>query len=588
MAGEAEEVAELEDHEMLAQQVPWSRGSYASDAIVKAESPQRHSRLRRDWPVWLVSGATLASGVLGIVQVLVVRFSEAPQLFNLILPFGVHHWSRSLTLAFGFVLIYLSFHLFYRRHVAWWLATGSLSLAVLAHLGHGRFWFTSLAPAVTLVLLVLSRRRFTVRSEPSSLAQGLELTVFSILIALAYGTLGFWLQDRRDFGITFSLGDSWVRTLREFTLIGNTDLTARTRHARWFLESLRVFGLMAGTFVAYSLFRPVAYRLRTLPHERTVAKDILAQHGRSSSDFFKLWPDKSYFFSSSRRCFIAYKTALSVAISLGDPVGPDGELEDTTRAFLHFCADNGWTVAFHQVLPDLLAIYRSLDLQVLKIGEEAVVDINHFLTETLPKKKELRRVQRRFEGQGYVLSRALPPHAPALLDEAKEVSDEWLSLPGRRERRFTLGRFERGYVSQTSLFTLRDPSSRLIAFANEIPSYRPGEATIDLMRHRREIPNGAMDYLFMGLMEGLKREGYLRFSLGLAPFAGVGDRPGAALQERAVHQLFEHLNRFFSYKGLHVYKAKFEPLWEERFMVYQGGPLGLARITVALIRVTEG
>ena len=176
MAGEAGEIAELEDHEMHAQRLPWSRGSYTSDAIVKGESPQKHSRFRRDWPVWLVSGATLVSGVLGIVQVLVVRFSEAPQLLNLILPFGVHHWSRSLTLAFGFILIYLSFHLFYRRRMAWWLATGSLSLAVLAHLGHGRFWFMSLAPAVTLALLVISRRRFTVRSEPSNLAQGLELT----------------------------------------------------------------------------------------------------------------------------------------------------------------------------------------------------------------------------------------------------------------------------------------------------------------------------------------------------------------------------------------------------------------------------
>jgi phosphatidylglycerol lysyltransferase len=107
------------------------------------------------------------------------------------------------------------------------------------------------------------------------------------------------------------------------------------------------------------------------------------------------------------------------------------------------------------------------------------------------------------------------------------------------------------------------------------------------MRHRLETPNGTMDYLLMELMLALREEGYSRFALGLAPFSGVGDRPGATLQERALNQLYEHLNRFFSYKGLRYYKAKFEPDWEERFLVYGRGPLALARVGVALTRVTE-
>ena len=75
----------------------------------------------------------------------------------------------------------------------------------------------------------------------------------------------------------------------------------------------------------------------------------------------------------------------------------------------------------------------------------------------------------------------------------------------------------------------------------------------------------------------LLEEGYRWFSLGLAPLAGVGDRPGASLQERGVHQVYEHLTAVFSFKGLRSYKAKFEPVWEERFLVYQDGPPGLIR-----------
>jgi len=239
------------------------------------------------------------------------------------------------------------------------------------------------------------------------------------------------------------------------------------------------------------------------------------------------------------------------------------------------------------VLPDLVPMYRGLSLRVIKVGEEAVIDLNRFCTVTV-ERKEFRRIRRKFGADGYVLNHYVPPHPPELLHEVEQVSREWLALPGRRERGFTLGRFERGYIGRMPLFVLRDPAGQGIAFVNEIPAYVEGEATIDLMRHRVGIPNGAMDYLFMELMLVLKEQGYQRFNLGLAPFAGVADRPGASIEERALHQFFEHLNRFFSFKGLRNYKAKFDPVWEERYLVFQGGPPALVRVGIAMARITEG
>jgi phosphatidylglycerol lysyltransferase len=73
----------------------------------------------------------------------------------------------------------------------------------------------------------------------------------------------------------------------------------------------------------------------------------------------------------------------------------------------------------------------------------------------------------------------------------------------------------------------------------------------------------------------------------MAPYAGVGDAPGTPLEERAAHELAEHMTRFGSYKGIRDYKAKFEPGWEDRFLIYQGGPLGLVRTAVALVQATD-
>jgi phosphatidylglycerol lysyltransferase len=542
---------------------------------------------RREWPVWLVGSGTFINGFLSILSVLAVRQPEHAELYAAPLPFGIYHGSRLLTVTFGFALIYLSFHLFQRRRAAWWLAITGTVIAALAHLGHGHLWYTVLAPTATIALLLIFRHRFTVRSELRSITQGLELMLLSVLIALVYGTLGFWLLDRSDFGIRFSVGDGLIRTLRELALIGNSDLIARTRHAEWFLGSLHVVGIVSALFALYSLFRPVAYHLGTLPHQRAMMKTILEKYGHTSLDYFKLFPSKSYFFSDDHQSAIAYVNVGGIALCLGDPVGAANAVERTTADFLRFCADNGWDTAFHQAQPDMVPMYRRLGLQVLKIGEEAVVDLECFASDTLKHSKHMRHTRNKFEKEGYRLVRHLPPHETVLLDEMDEISREWLQLPGHHERSFSLGYFDRGYLKECPLMVLCDPEGRAIAFVNEVPSYRSGEATIDLMRHRLDVPSGTMDYLFIALMLTLRDQGYRTFNLGMAPYAGVGDEPGAPLEERAAHQLAEQMSRFVSYKGVREYKAKFEPKWEDRYLIYQGGPLGLVRTAVALAQAAD-
>jgi phosphatidylglycerol lysyltransferase len=459
-------------------------------------------------------------------------------------------------------------------------------VVALGHAVFGQPWYTVLTPASSLGLLLLFRNRFTVHSEARSVLRGFGVVVASVALILAYGTAGFWLLDVKDFGIDFTLANSFVRTLREYALIGNDDLIPRTLQADWFMSSLDLAGLIVAAFAAYSLFRPVAYQLRTLPHERQEAKSILEKYGTSSQDFFKLWPDKSYFFSADRESFIAYKVSANVAVALGDPVGPEQGLEAIIEAFVRYCSDNGWGVAFYRVLPELLPIYHRLGMQNTKIGEEAMIDLGQFCSQTARRKK-YRWLKRKFEREGYFLTKHDPPHPQDLLDELEEVSEEWLSLPGRRERGFTLGSFDRDYLNKTRLFVLRDAEKYPLAFVNEILSYKEGETALDLMRYRLEIPNATMDYLLIELLLYLNEEGFHTFDLGLAPLAGVGDRPEATLEEQALSRLYKHRNPFFSYKGLRDYKAKFEPNWVDRFLTYKGGLPGLAKVGLALKRATE-
>ena len=156
-------------------------------------------------PVWLISGATFFNGLTGILSVLTQRFSGQPKFIDFVLPFGVYHWSRLLTLFYGFLLIYLSFQLFQRRRSAWWLALIGSILVILTHVGRGGSWYSLLAPMITIILLIWGYRRFSVRSEVMNIWREAKVGLLSLAISLSYGIVGFWLLDKKDFGSEFSL-----------------------------------------------------------------------------------------------------------------------------------------------------------------------------------------------------------------------------------------------------------------------------------------------------------------------------------------------------------------------------------------------
>jgi phosphatidylglycerol lysyltransferase len=459
------------------------------------------------------------------------------------------------------------------------------ALSVGFHLTKGLDYEEAVFSLILFGILFLNRRSFTVRSSIPEWRAAITGLAIAVAIAFGYGVAGFWFLDPREFGINFTVGDAVHRTLRFLTFAGDADIVPRTRHAHWFLNSLQ---LMTSTMIVYSasaLFRPALYHFHKRPRERRLAASIVQHYGRSTLDFFKSWPDKSFFFSASRKCFLCYRVGGSYAVVLGDPVGPEEEIEETVNGFRELCKENDWGHYFYQTLPDFLPRYMRLGYRKLKIGDDAIVDLKRFTLEGKEHKKMRSRVNQ-LEKQGTTAIRLDPPLPDEALQQLKEVSDEWLEIPGRRERIFTLGKFEPDYVRSTPVFVVQDHDGRFLAFANLIPSSRKGEATLDLMRHRLQAPNGAMDFLFVKLLLDMREKGFQRFSLGMAPMGGFQEHENASREERAVHYFMKQLTFIFSFEGIRAYKAKFATSWEPRYAIYPSA-LDLPRLAFALHKVSE-
>jgi phosphatidylglycerol lysyltransferase len=539
--------------------------------------------------VWLVASLTFSSGLFNLYSLVKPGIHRHTRLLEEVFPLEFIHFSRFLILLLGFALSVASLQLFRRKRRAYQLAVGlsiaSIALHLTKGIARGLDYEHAIYSALVLGLLVFTRRSYTVGSgipRWKTDGPGLAMAVF---LALAYGVAGFWFLDRREFGIDFTVPEALRQTLRTLSLVADPEFVPQTRHARWFLSSLQLITISIPAYVLFSLFQPVLYRFRRHPQEQAQARAIVQRHGRTAADYFKLWPDKSYLFSPSRESFVAYRAAGGFAVALGDPVGPEAEMESMVRLFLGFCRDNDWGAAFHQTLPDLLPVYRGVGLKKLKVGDEAVIDLTAFDLNG-KERKDLRHKVNQLERAG-IRARFHPtPVGDALLARAREVSDAWLAIPGRRERTFTLGAFDEGYLRSTPLFTAEGPEGDLLAFANIIPSYAPGESTCDLMRYRPDAPKGIMEYLFIKLFVQERERGFERFNLGLAPMTGFQEREEASAEERAVHLFFQHLNFLFSYQGLRLFKAKFASRWEPRYVVFRS-PLDLPRLALALSRVSS-
>jgi phosphatidylglycerol lysyltransferase len=540
---------------------------------------------KRPLLVYIATFMTLGSGLVNLASLLGPSLPSRLRILEKIFPLEFIHISRHLTLIIGFLLFVSAVQIYKRKRRALQIVILLSSLSVLFHLSRGLDFEEASLSLLLLLLLVSTRKYYTVKSSFSSMPFSLVKIVLAVVIALSYGTLGFWYLEKKEFNLDFPLLLSLREAARFLLLAGDSDLIPQTRYARWFLDSLYVMSFTTLFYSIYALFRPIVYKFRTLPQERSHVEMLVKQYGRSAVDFFKYWPDKSYFFSESGQCCIAYGVSGKYAVALGDPVGPAEEIENTLRQFADFCRSNDWRIGIQQVSGTSLPMYLNLGLKKLKLGDDAIVDLVQFNIENKDH-KQLRQIDRKLSELKIETALYDPPLSDQWIAVLKEISDEWLSFSHHRERHFTLGYFTPEYVRSHPVFTVQSASGDVFAFVNLIPSYFPGEITIDLMRRRKDAPNGIMEFLFIKLFRYLKEAGFTRFNLGMAPMAGFQEDEAASPEEKAIHQLFQHLHFLFSYRGLHHFKAKFASFWEPRYLIYENA-LELPGLALAIRALSE-
>lgn len=540
--------------------------------------------LTEAWGVRFAAILVALMGIINLLSAVTPSLAARMTILERYSPLEVQRDGHLAAALAGFGLLIVARNLGRRKRVAWMMTLAVLGLSMIGHILKGLDYEEALLAGGLMIILWRMRDQFHARSDAPSIQQGLRVLAGAFIFTLAYGVSGFFLLDRH-YSVNFGFWDALRQTMVMFTEFYDPGLTPVTRFGRFIADSIYIVGAATFSYAGLMLLRPIFVREPATAQERLRAQKIVEQYGHSSLARFLLFDDKHYFFSPGGSV-IGYAVSARTAVSLGDPVGPKDDQLPAIQAFSTLCQHNDWLPAFYQTLSETLELYKSVGFDSLCIGHEGIVCLDTFSLEG-KKGKHLRPPVHKLTNAGYKFIVQQPPISDNLLEELRAISNEWLTMMHGSEKKFSLGWFDDDYIRNSPIGAVYMPEGWISAFANFVPEYQLNEITIDLMRRRKDIEHGTMEFLFVSLFQWAKAMGYETFNLGLSALSGVGEQVNDPTIERVMHFVYEHVNQFYNFKGLHAFKEKFQPEWSPRYLIYRGAA-NLAQAWLAVIQADSG
>jgi phosphatidylglycerol lysyltransferase len=495
--------------------------------------------------------ATFATGTVLLFSGATPGAPGRMEALDRLLPLPVVELAHLLGSVVGVVLLLLARALQQRVDAAYWTTLALLLGGAAASLAKGLDWEEACVLAALAAALAPCHRYFYRRS--SLFAQSFSPAWVAAIGAILVSTLFVSLLAHRR--IEYAPELWW-----SFDLQG---------HAPRSLRALGAAALAVACFALARLLRP-APPLASLPGpdalERAAA---LAAASPRASAYLALLGDKRLLFDERARGFVMYGVHGRGWVSMGDPVGSPDVRRELAWRFREEVDRHGGLPIFYEVESTDLPLYLDLGLRLRKLGEEARVPLADFSLAGR-KRSKLRQAVHRMEREGVRFEIVPPAAVPPQLDELERVSAEWLAGKNTREKRFSVGRFDRDYLARLPL-ALVTRAGRIVAFANVWAGTAKEEMSIDLMRHAADAPPGVMEYLFAELLVWGNAQGYRWFSLGMAPLAGFEAHRLAPLWSRLGGAVYRHGEHFYNFQGLRFFKDKFDPVWEPRYLASPGG-----------------
>ena len=499
----------------------------------------------------IMSGLTFLLGVVLLASGVIPAGTRQLTALDTYLPLALQEGAHFTASLFGLGLIILAQGLRWRSNVAWLLTTTIFALNVPLALAKGLAVTEAAIFGFAFLALLASRPAFY-------RAAGLLSVPFNagwwLAVLVSLGSM-VWLLFFAYQHVEYSQ-DMW------WQFASFTEASRSLRATLGVMVALAAWGLIV-------LLRPAPRVLQPASRgELLRAGSIVRGQAHTDANLAALG-DKYFLFSTTGRSFVMYAAQGRSWIALYDPVGPVEEAQELIWRFRELADGAGARPSFYEASADYLPMYVDAGFSVLRLGEQAFVELSTFDLEKTSL-RSVRQTYRRAGRDGLTLEFVDAATAAPFVPELRRISNAWLAQHRAREKGFSLGRFEDSYVGSQALALVKQGET-IVAFATLLLTDKKDEVSVDLMRHVPDAPRNTMDFLFVSIMLEFQRRGYHLFNLGMAPLSGLAENPLASLWHRLGRRFYLYGERFYNFRGLRAYKDKYDPVWRPRYLATLSG-----------------
>ncbi|WP_146192474.1 DUF2156 domain-containing protein [Cellulomonas sp. WB94] len=313
--------------------------------------------------------------------------------------------------------------------------------------------------------------------------------------------------------------------------------------------------------------------------QNAAAQAILVENGGPSLAWMGLWRGNQYWFSSTGTTYVAYRVIQGVALTIGDPVGPDAERAAAVVEFARYCESTGTAPCFYSATAGLEEVCRSAGWGSVQIAQETVLPLGSVVF-TGKRFQDVRTALNRARREGMRTEWIDYRKAPiSIVLQIQAISEEWVAQQQLPEMGFTLGGVDQLNDPHVRCSVVLDSAGSVHAVASWLPIYASGAVTgwtIDFMRRRTDGFRHGTELLIAQAALDFQAEGYSVLSLSGAPLARIDETAGPAGAavarpdplDRLLDLVGTRLEPVYGFRSLMRFKAKFQPELRPLYLIY--------------------
>ncbi|MFE7535945.1 phosphatidylglycerol lysyltransferase domain-containing protein [Streptomyces rhizosphaericola] len=498
----------------------------------------------------------------------------------------------------GVIALFLAVTMRRRKRAAWIVNTVLGGLVLLALIlafffaeirQHAQNWVSLALTAAFVVALVLGRREFYAKGDRSNPKLAALVAVVGLLVTSLVATALVTVTNTAHDGYRSTFLDRWrYGALRLVSVAADDSRFPGITTPGWVDVVINILSTLLLIAVVYAAFRSRRAVDPLSAEDEAKLRALLDKHGeRDSLGYFALRREKSAVWSPTGKAAVVYRVVGGVSLASGDPIGDPEAWPGAIDPWLAEAREHGWIPAVMGASEEAGTVYARHGLDALELGDEAIVETAEFTLDGRAM-RGVRQAYNRVKRAGYEVTVRRHADIPeAEMAELVRRADEWRD--GATERGFSmaLGRLGDPADGQCVMLECRNAGEggeqgELRALLSFVP-WGPHGLSLDLMRRDREAENGLTEFMVIQLLQRSGEIGITQVSLNFAMFRSVferGSRLGAGPVLRLWRALLGFFSRWWQIESLYRANAKYRPIWEPRFMLFEKSA-DLARISVA-------